>query len=400
MMSVLAPKPPKGQQRASELNAFIREAIRRGQLKPGQRLGTAKQLAKYWQVSYSSVRQSLETLAASGVVQRRKRAGTFVSSDPQSEPLQTARRHIIGLLVPDIRMPDHSLVARHVQDAGREAHFEVLVSNTDNQHERFDQSILYQLKAGVDGLVLIAPQDARLSLQTLLELEKSGIPIVNYARGVGGGAWPTVATDIFRSTYLPIQHLCQLGRKKIALLSYSCSGDRKNLMLYGVYRAIADAGLNASNLVELLLPETLYLNGLASRQSLGEFLGQWLDENPGLDAICCTHDHIAAALLSILPQRGVRVPEDVALTGLGNMGEFFGLSPGDLTTVNTRIDKAAAEMVRLLQSARGSIAHDQPAVTAIEPELIVGRSTLGDAARAQVKDLNSSRDNQAAEVPG
>src|SRR5688572_2960884 len=219
-MPILARKPQGDRRLSTELEELIRSAIQRGELKPGQRLGSARQLAKHWKASYGAVRQSLETLAAKGIVVRRPRAGTFVSSDPSASDVGGGRRNIIGLLVPDIRMPEYSLVTRHLQDAAHEARLELLVSSTDNERERYDQSVLRHIEAGVGGLVLVSPQQARISLETLLEIKKSGIPVVNYARTLDVAGWPSVLTDVFQAVYLPVKHLCELGRKRIGFLTY------------------------------------------------------------------------------------------------------------------------------------------------------------------------------------
>jgi LacI family transcriptional regulator, galactose operon repressor len=231
------------------------------------------------------------------------------------------------------------------------------------------------LKTGVGGLVLVSPQ-ARISLETLLEIEKSGIPVVNYARVINVVQWPTVQTDTFQAVYIPIKHLCELGRKRIAFLGYPIPEAHNPQMHYGLYRAIAESGLTGSNVVEFTLPDDLYLNLVPDTQALDEMLNSWLDKNPEIDAMCCMHDHIAARVLAVLRARNVRVPEQIAVTGHGAMSEFFGLAPGELTTVDTRIDKAAEEMVRLLQIGRGSDGQ-QPSVVAIQPQLVIGRSTVG-----------------------
>jgi LacI family transcriptional regulator len=384
-MAILLQKPQGGgRQMSAELEEFIRGAIQRGELKPGERLGSAKQLATRWKASYGAVRQSLETLAAKGLVERRARAGTFVASDPDVATVKTGSRNIIGLLVPDIRMPEYSLVARHLQDAGHNADFEVLVSSTDNERERYDQSVLRHLRAGVGGLVLVAPQQARISLQTLLEIEKSGVPAVNYAKTLDVVPWPTVQTDVFQATYLPVRHLCELGRKRIGFLSYPASQSTGTQMRYGLYRAIAEFGLSAADIVEFEVPDHFYLSSWTDRASLGQIINAWLDANPQVDAICCMHDHIASTVLTALAQRGVRVPDDVAVTGHGGYGmrEFFGLAPGELTSVDTSIAKAAAEMVRVLQGGPQQGETKGASVIAIQPELIIGRSTVAQGGTA------------------
>ena len=82
-----------------------------------------------------------------------------------------------------------------------------------------------------------------------------------------------------------------------------------------------------------------------------------------------------SSLLNVLAKRGIRVPDDIAITGHGANPEIFGLHPGDLTSVNTRVDLAATEIVRLLQSGSPQ-EPDQPIVIGIRPELVVGRSTV------------------------
>jgi len=387
-MSLVLRKTGSGRRLSTELEESIRGAIQRGELKPGQKLGSAKQLAKHWNASYGAVRQSLETLALKGLVERRPRAGTFVSSSPHTGAGGVDARNIIGLLVPDIRMPEYSLITRHLQDAGHRSHFEVLVSSTDDERERYDQSVARQLKAGVGGLVLVSPKQGRISLETLLEIKKSGIPVVNYARPINVVPWPTVQTDTFQVVYLPVQHLCSLGRKRIAFVTYPTPEVHTPQMHYGLYRAIAEAGLTGTNVIECTLPDTFYLRGDPDTQTLVMLINDLLDKNPEIDAMCCMHDHIAAIVLNVLRDRGIRVPEQIAVTGSGGTSELFGFAPGDLTTVDTNLAKAADEMVRLLQSERSS-SDEQPTVVAIQPQLLIGRSSVVQGASLAPAQSNS-----------
>ena len=90
----------------------------------------------------------------------------------------------------------------------------------------------------------------------------------------------------------------------------------------GLSRAIAAAGLTASNVVEFALPDSFYLTSWSDTISLFQILNNWLDENPKVDAVCCMHDHIAVTLINVLSKRGVRVPDDIAVTGHGARPEI------------------------------------------------------------------------------
>lgn len=69
----------------------LRDLIQRGQLKPGDRLPTERELAAELGVSRPSVRSALQQLGAMGLVKARRRAGTFIQTGPpalDSQPLK------------------------------------------------------------------------------------------------------------------------------------------------------------------------------------------------------------------------------------------------------------------------------------------------------------------------
>jgi GntR family transcriptional repressor for pyruvate dehydrogenase complex len=75
---------------AEQVIAHVRGLIERGTLRPGDRLASERELARQVGVSRPSVRAGLRSLAAMGVLQTRRGAGTFISEGPPallSEPL-------------------------------------------------------------------------------------------------------------------------------------------------------------------------------------------------------------------------------------------------------------------------------------------------------------------------
>jgi GntR family transcriptional regulator, transcriptional repressor for pyruvate dehydrogenase complex len=67
---------------AEQVIAHVRGLIERGELRPGDRLASERQLARDVGVSRPSVRAGLRSLAAMGVVQTRHGAGTFITDGP------------------------------------------------------------------------------------------------------------------------------------------------------------------------------------------------------------------------------------------------------------------------------------------------------------------------------
>jgi GntR family transcriptional repressor for pyruvate dehydrogenase complex len=75
---------------AEQVVAYVRGLIERGELKPGDRIASERELVQAIGVSRPSVRAGLRSLAAMGVVTTRQGAGTFIMAGPPAlvnEPL-------------------------------------------------------------------------------------------------------------------------------------------------------------------------------------------------------------------------------------------------------------------------------------------------------------------------
>ena len=63
-----------------QIERFLRGKIESGELAPGTRLPTTAELAAKWSVHVTSIQQALAPLVAQGLVERRRRHGTFVGN--------------------------------------------------------------------------------------------------------------------------------------------------------------------------------------------------------------------------------------------------------------------------------------------------------------------------------
>ena len=85
--STLAPNPlrRRGRTLAEEAVASLTDSIRRGTLRPGDKLPTESEIMASLGVSRTVVREALSRLQASGLVETRHGIGTFVLTPPQAE---------------------------------------------------------------------------------------------------------------------------------------------------------------------------------------------------------------------------------------------------------------------------------------------------------------------------
>ncbi len=105
-----------------------------------------------------------------------------------------------------------------------------------------------------------------------------------------------------------------------------------------------------------------------------------LDECPGLDAVFVASDLMAAGALRVARERGLRVPEDVAVVGFDDLPTIAPTTDPPLTTVHQDIEGMGRLMARLLLARSfgengGPAVGDDPASPVVRPTRLVLRGS-------------------------
>ncbi len=158
-----------------------------------------------------------------------------------------------------------------------------------------------------------------------------------------------VAIDNVLAAKIAVEHLVGIGRRRIAAIGDSPRGGTAALRLEGYHAALAEAGLPRRP--ELVMPTLEYhrRNGAVAMAALLD-----LPEPP--DAVFCFNDPLAIGALHIAAERGLRVPEDVAVVGFDNTEESVYSTPS-LTTIapdKAAIAQTAVELIRRRSAAAHS----------------------------------------------
>ena len=224
-------------------------------------------------------------------------------------------------------------------------------------HGHTTERILSELADGrVDGLILLTNSDDPL----VPLLINAGLPAVAIVDAVPG--LPSVVADDASGMRQIVEFLAGKGHR--SLFYRDCSYSRVSALarLLSFRETVAALGLEAvesvalDTLDRLTLPETLWME--APR-----------DERP--TAAVCWNDAAADDLLRHCRSRGLRVPEDLAVTG------YDGVTPpgfdARLTTVRAPWLQVARTAVDLLM--RRIEGESLPAETVLPVELILGDTT-------------------------
>ncbi len=167
-------------------------------------------------------------------------------------------------------------------------------------------------------------------------LTGSGIPFVILDAFHAKYQQDSVISDGYYGMYTVVQHLIEMGHRRIMFVGTVGATTSITDRYYGYCRAMREAGLPLSD--DLVLPD---------RDASG-MTNLPIDSIQQLPtAFACNCDSTAYMLLNMLKDRGVRVPQDVSITGFDNF-ILSELTVPRITTYAVDVDKMSMETVRQL----------------------------------------------------
>ncbi|SEL17412.1 LacI family DNA-binding transcriptional regulator [Streptacidiphilus jiangxiensis] len=296
--------------------------------------------------------------------------------------LRTGRSGIIALAVPELGNPYFADLAAAVIDAAAHHGHTVLLDHTAGL--RTNETLVSQGFRShlIDGLILSPIQ---LENEDLLR-RTDGPPLVLLGEREYDAPYDHIAIDNVAAARLAVRHLLDLGRRRIAFVGARRETLRQpaHLRLRGWREEILRAGGTPRD--ELVVATDGY-DRLDGAVAMTRLLA--LPEPP--DAVFAYNDLVALGALRVLAERGLRVPQDVAVVGFDDIedGRYGGVS---LTTVAP--DKAAIArlavdclIARIEAGAGGAAGADRAAIVPrrILPghTLVVRESTTGRARAAE-----------------
>jgi len=366
----------------------IYDDIVRSNFQPGQRLSSPDVIATQFNVSEGTVRHALQRLAAKKIIVRKPRSGTFVNTDFRelnktseltSENQGRCTDNIV-LLVPRVECPDWANLAGGLYDAVSKNGLDLSIANTENDPNQYEKLIDRHLKANVFGLAFATGSIPQLKLETLLMLQKSGMPIVCLFGTLGGFGWPTILSDIGSQAYIATKHLCEIGRKKIAYVGSSrplgVLASESTVTQNGYMRALLEFGRAYNPELQFFIDDWSEYSVCAKKEEeLSQRLESWLASRD-LDAVFCTSDHTAYPAIAALRRLDKKVPGDVAVVGCGNLGKYHQSISCELSTVDICIGEIAAKACELLIAMRKGEKIPENLVIPIQGRLLIGQSTV------------------------
>lgn len=305
-------------------------------LNPGDIIPTEAELASRYGVSVGTVRRALRQLVDQEILYRQPGRGTFLTEHSRQ---RARRRGFLACIVPYLTNHFVSSLIAGAEYAAQRAHYGLLLLNSQAQPELEEQLLLGSLGSVVGALIL--PIGRATMPSVLEELMQRRFPLAFADR------LPTLDTDYVNyvtsdnraGAYSAVQHLVDLGHRRIAMALTSGAGLNSSIVqrIEGYRQAHHDNGLTPD--------ESLLLDGLTGyEESAGQFPVEGEARHSNIEqlqaflqkekpsALLGANDLIAVDAWRAAEGLGLSIPEHLSIVGFDD-AQFLRDTGTELTTV-------------------------------------------------------------------
>lgn len=234
--------------------------------------------------------------------------------------LASGKTNTIGLIVPNLGNPYFSDIIKSVATSCGVEGYRLLIADS-NEHPDQELDLAQSLLQGADGLIMTSPRVDQLDLVNLAARNQ---PIVIVNRVEVGVGIPSVSVDNRTAMMELLGSLVRLGHRKIVYLS----GPAHSWQEQERFRAVKQATGFGVELHHVPAGGTTDA-GYAATDAAWELRPT---------AIMCHNDLSALGVAARLAELGVRVPEDVSITGFDDISFAKYASPPLTTAVSPQAE--------------------------------------------------------------
>lgn len=274
---------------------------------------TIRDVATMAGVSISTVSRVMN--APHSVVEHKRKKVLAAIEALQYKPNGLARGLIykktntLGVIIPDIQNPYYAGVIRGVEDASKALGYSVMICNTDRDQRRLFSYMQKLNEKRVDGILYTSDV---VTPEYYEEIQSYRTPLVLVATHSLEYDLPSVKIDDEAAAYDAVKYLISLGHRSIGMISFELTDTIAGLPRYeGFQRALREHGLDAVG-QQVMFAEHWHDDAYCATERL-------LKLYPEITAIFTTSDEFAMGVLSYAHEKGIRVPEQLAVIGFDNI---------------------------------------------------------------------------------
>ena len=226
-----------------------------------------------------------------------------------AQSLRTQKTNTLGVIVPDLVTHFFSSAISGIQEVAAKEGYNIMICQSNESYETEVKNIHTLVGSRVDGLLISLSRETT-KFQHLEALQDKGVPLVFFDRVCEEINASKIMVDDYEGAFKATAHLIDVGCKRIAHLSGPEKLSISKNRLQGYKDALSRHGLPPA--AELIRHSSL------SDEDIRQHVNALLDLPKPPDAMFAINDPVAITAMLLLKERGLRIPEDMALVGFTN----------------------------------------------------------------------------------
>ena len=298
--------------------------------------------------------------------------------DAFARSLRSRRSNTVGVMIFDISDPFCTLILRGIERALHPTPYLPIMMDANNDRHQFEGYLEMLMERRVEGLIVVANwlfEEGGL----LGRVRDSSLPTIVVGRDLGACGMRSVIVENEQGGYLVMQHLYDLGHRRIAVIRGPAGLSDSKRRWEGIQRFAAEHGLAIDpacvrELADAQDPISGFEGGIALTEDL-------VRAGAPFTAIAAFDDLTALGAVRGLIRAGRRVPQECSVIGFDDVPPALLSTPG-ITTIRQPMEemgKLAAEFVLDSILNPKEPHEDGPVVRMLAPSLVLRDSTTAPA---------------------
>lgn len=273
-----------------------------------------KDIAEELGISIPSVSRALNNKPDIG--QKTKRKVFELAEKLNYQPNQFAinfknqQSFIIGVIIPQIVHHFFSNVISGIINEAEKRGYNIMLFQSNESFESELKGVETFQKSMIDGLI-ISLSDNTQKVDHLKYLQEHNVPVILIDRITNEIDAAKIICDDYQGAYIATEHLINLGKNKIAHITGSLTPHTTKERLRGYEAALKN---NHLKFHEKYIKQC----NLESREEGYKATMALLAEKEIPDGIFCATDINAVGAIEAIKERGIKIPEDIAVIGFSD----------------------------------------------------------------------------------
>ncbi len=253
--------------------------------------------------------------------------------------LKIKRTFVIGLIIPDVTNPYFAEIARGVEDILLKHDYQMFLCNTDGNKRRERVVIDSLLSQHVEGIINVAPRSTDRDLVEYV----GNTPMVVMDRDVNeiSPYFDSVYTDNYEASSRLAEHFLRLGHRSFACLAGPDDVPIARRRLRGFIDKLEQERVDGKN--------TTVLKGTFQFESGYELMKHLLRKKPYPSAVFAANDLMAWGAVEAAKEKGIRIPNDIAIAGFDNIYFSEFIIPALTTIHQPKFEAGQIAMRKLME---------------------------------------------------